>query len=33
MGFVTPGAKARTHKGEVTAALEALRHPKPEFFC
>jgi hypothetical protein len=30
--FVTSEVKARIHSRAVTAALEALRHPKPEFF-
>ena len=29
---VTSAAKASTHSRAFTAALKALRHPKPEFF-
>jgi len=29
--FVTSRAKARIHSSAVTAALKALRHPKPDF--
>ena len=32
VAFVTSGAEARIQMKEVIAALEALRHPKPDFF-
>jgi len=32
VAFVTSGAEARIQMKELIAALEALRHPKSEFF-
>jgi len=31
VAFVTSGAEARIQMKELIAALEALRHPKPDF--
>jgi len=32
VAFETSGAEARIQMKELIAALEALRHPKPDFF-